>query len=133
MPQKLHVANLDAAVEDDELVRLFATAGKVCSAHVICSPTTGVSTGAGLITMTCEKENAVAVAVLNGREYRGRLLSVRCATSRDQTDADHCSMFGPMNTVDDDCRDEVRGADSFDAPSQGAANTGGDRAGKGML
>jgi hypothetical protein len=37
----------------------------------------------------------------DGQEHLGQLLAVQWATSRDETDADHASMFGPMNVIDD--------------------------------
>jgi RNA recognition motif-containing protein len=99
--RKLHVANLNASINDPELRRMFDKCGTVLSAEVVRSPMTGMSEGIGLVEMRLEKEGAVAIAMLHGHEHLGQLLAVQWATSRDQTDADHASMFGPMNIIDD--------------------------------
>ena len=101
MSRTLHVGNLSVVVDDLELQRLFSRAGAVRMAQVVRSPTTGSSTGSGLVEMSKEKEGAVAIALLHGQEHLGQRLTVRVATFRDQSDAVSASMFGPMNLIDD--------------------------------
>jgi RNA recognition motif-containing protein len=88
MTRQLHVGNLSFAVHSGHLQRLFAAHGKVLRAQVVSSPTTGRSTGVGLVEMQTDEQAANAMALLNNHEYCGHPLVVSWATARELNDAE---------------------------------------------
>jgi nucleolysin TIA-1/TIAR len=92
MSRRLYVANLDGSVEEEDLKLLFARCGVVRAAQVVRSPATNDSTGMALVEVSLEREGAAAIALLHGREYRGRELIVQWATFRHESDANHAAM-----------------------------------------
>jgi RNA recognition motif-containing protein len=101
MLARLHVAYLNDAVTDEELLQLFTPFGTVRSAQVTTDPHSGRSERCGIVEMGSEAEAEVAIDALDGLDYRGRRLFVDWATRRNESDAAHASMFGPMNMTAD--------------------------------
>jgi RNA recognition motif-containing protein len=101
MPGKLHIANLNCTTTDRDLERLFAGHGTVRSARVTTAAASDRSAGSGIVEMGTDDEGDAAIVALDGRPFRGHPLFVNWATTRNETDAAHSSLFGPMNMTAD--------------------------------
>ncbi|MBK8229128.1 MAG: RNA-binding protein [Candidatus Eisenbacteria bacterium] len=83
MGTKLYVGNLTFDVGNAELEELFAPHGAVRSAQVITDRDSGRSKGFGFVEMSADNEATAAISALNGREHRGRALTVNEAKPRE--------------------------------------------------
>ena len=72
----IFVGNLPYSLTDEELKEAFDPFGTVDSARVITDPYSGRSRGFGFVEMTDEREGEAAVEGLNGKELKGRPLTV---------------------------------------------------------
>ena len=72
----IFVGNLPYSLTDEELKEAFDPYGAVDSARVITDPYSGRSRGFGFVEMTDEREGEAAVQALNGKELKGRPLTV---------------------------------------------------------
>jgi RNA recognition motif-containing protein len=82
MGKRLYVGNLTYDVNDQELSGLFAQFGSVESAQVIQDRETGRSKGFGFVEMANASEADAAIAALNGKDHKGRALTVNEARPR---------------------------------------------------
>jgi hypothetical protein len=112
---KLYVTNVPISVDDGDLRQLFASYGTVHKPQVFSLSWSRSSSKAGLVEMGSDQEGDAAIAGLDGREYGGRLLTVTWATTRNETDATHSSLFGPMNMTADDSPHERCGIGPVEA------------------
>ena len=83
MKKKLYVGNLSFQTTEAELNDLFAQTGAVETVHIITDRDTGRSKGFGFVEM---QDGDKAIAVMNGKELNGRVLTVneaRPMASRD--------------------------------------------------
>jgi cold-inducible RNA-binding protein len=83
MGAKLYVGNLGFDVQNSDLEEMFSAHGSVKSAQIITDRDTGRSKGFGFVEMGGDSEAEAAIAALNGREYRGRALTVNEAKPRE--------------------------------------------------
>jgi RNA recognition motif-containing protein len=83
MGTRIYVGNLDYAVGDSDLEKLFAPHGTVQSAQVVMDRDTGRSKGFGFVEMGSEDEAQAAIAALNGKEIEGRTITVNEARPRE--------------------------------------------------
>ena len=83
MGAKLYVGNLTFDAGSSDLEELFAPHGTVKSAQVVMDRDTGRSKGFGFVEMGSDSEAAAAIAALNGRDFRGRPLTVNEAKPRE--------------------------------------------------
>ena len=83
MASKLFVGSLSYSVTSDDLKELFAPFGNVESAQVISDRDTGRSKGFGFVEMSSDDEAKAAISALNGKEDRGRNLTVNEARPRE--------------------------------------------------
>lgn len=83
MGAKLYVGNMSFDTESSDLEALFAAHGSVRSAQVITDRDSGRSKGFGFVEMSAESEAAAAIAALDGRDFKGRLLTVNEAKPRE--------------------------------------------------
>jgi cold-inducible RNA-binding protein len=88
MGAKLYVGNLSFDVGNADLEEMFAPHGSVRSAQVIMDRDTGRSKGFGFVEMSSDSEAAAAISVLNGREFKGRALTVNEAKPREERGGD---------------------------------------------
>ncbi len=84
MGAKLYVGNLSFDVVDSDLEEMFTPHGSVKSAQVIMDRDTGRSKGFGFVEMSGNSEALAAIAALNGRDYKGRPLTVNEARPREE-------------------------------------------------
>ncbi len=76
MGTKLYVGNLNYAVDNMDLERIFTPHGAVLSARVILDRITGRSRGFGFVEMDSEHDAQAAISALHGKEMSGRNLTV---------------------------------------------------------
>jgi len=85
MKKKLYVGNLSFETTESELQELFGQAGSVETVRIITDRETGRSKGFGFVEMQTGGDEAIAV--MNGKEFNGRALTVnadRPMSSRDE-------------------------------------------------
>jgi cold-inducible RNA-binding protein len=86
MGAKLYVGNLPFDVQGADLEEIFSAHGSVRSAQVITDRDTGRSKGFGFVEMGADSEATAAIAALNGRDYKGRAMTVSEARPREDRD-----------------------------------------------
>jgi cold-inducible RNA-binding protein len=82
MGSKLYVGNLGYDVTSSDLQELMSPHGTVQSAEVITDRATGQSKGFGFVEMGSDQEAQAAINALNGKENKGRALTVNEAKPR---------------------------------------------------
>ena len=85
MKKKLYVGNLSLETTESELQELFCQAGSVETVRIVTDRETGRSKGFGFVEMQTGGDEAIAV--MNGKEFNGRALTVNAArpmSSRDE-------------------------------------------------
>src|SRR5262245_27088951 len=85
MGKKLFVGNLSFETTDDDLKQAFSNAGTCESASVIKDRLSGTSRGFGFVEMASDEEAQRAIAELNGRDLRGRMINVSEARERSES------------------------------------------------
>ncbi len=78
----IFVGNLSRNVTDSELREAFVAHGEVASAQVIKEKFTGESRGFGFVEMPNKEEADKAIAALNGKDLKGRTMTVNEARPR---------------------------------------------------
>lgn len=78
----IYVGNLAREVTEEELREAFEAFGQVESAKIIMDRYSGVSRGFGFVEMPTKADAEAALAELNGKELKGRTLSVNEARPR---------------------------------------------------
>ena len=76
MGKKLYVGNLTYGVTDSILSQLFGPHGSVQSAQVSTDRDTGQSKGFGFVEMGSDVEAQEAIQALNGKNIKGRAMTV---------------------------------------------------------
>ncbi len=76
MGKRLYVGNLTYDVSDSELQSVFEAYGTVESAQVVQDRNTGRSKGFGFVEMSTQAEADAAIAAMNGKDLKGRNLTV---------------------------------------------------------
>jgi len=72
----IYVGNLSSDVTGDDLRQAFGAFGQVESANVITDKFSGESRGFGFIEMPSKDEAAAAIAGMNGKDIKGKAVSV---------------------------------------------------------
>ena len=88
----IYVGNISRDVTETELKDAFAAFGTVTSAAIIKEKYTGESRGFGFVEMPNKEEADKAIAGLNGKDLKGRNLTVNEAKPR--TDRPRSGGFG---------------------------------------
>lgn len=78
----IYVGNLSRDVSESDLREAFEAFGKVSSASVIKDKFTGESRGFGFVEMPNKVEAEAAIAGMNGKDIKGRTVSVNEAHPR---------------------------------------------------
>jgi cold-inducible RNA-binding protein len=76
MSTKLYVGNLSFDVNESDLRGLFSEHGPVNEIHVVMDRMTGRPRGFAFATMGSEEGAKAAILALNGKEWKGRALTV---------------------------------------------------------
>jgi RNA recognition motif-containing protein len=78
----IYVGNLSWEVTGDDLRKSFEAFGKVESANVIMDKYSGQSKGFGFVEMPSKEEAQTAIQEMNGKELKGRNITVNEARPR---------------------------------------------------
>ena len=81
---KIYVGNMSYEVKQDDLRQLFREFGDVQSADVIIDKASGRSKGFGFVEMADKETGQAAIDSLNGKEFKGRTLTVNEAKPQDK-------------------------------------------------
>ncbi len=85
---KIYVGNLSYEVTEEELRKEFESFGEVTSADIIKDKYSGRPKGFGFVEMTSESEGQAAIAGLNGKTLKERILTVNTARPRSDSRGD---------------------------------------------
>jgi cold-inducible RNA-binding protein len=88
----IYVGNIPRGVTETELRELFQAFGEISSASVIKDKFSGESRGFGFVEMPNKEEGQKALSALNGKDFKGRPLTVNEA--RPRTDKPRTGGFG---------------------------------------
>jgi len=80
----IYVGNLSYRITEGELQEAFAAFGQVASVKIITDMATGRSKGFGFVEMPNEQEAEAAIQALNGKELKGRAVTVGQARARSE-------------------------------------------------
>jgi cold-inducible RNA-binding protein len=94
MSNKLYVGNLSFDTTENDLNDAFASFGAVTEANLMMDRTTNRSRGFGFVTMSTPEEAQKAIDGLNGKELRGRALTVNVARPREERSGGGRREFG---------------------------------------
>jgi RNA recognition motif-containing protein len=83
MAKNIYVGNLVWDATSDDLYALFQEHGTVAEAQVITDRDTGRSRGFGFVKMNDDAEAQKAIDDLNGKNFKGRALTVNEAKPRE--------------------------------------------------
>ena len=78
----IYVGNLSYKVTEEDLQQAFQGFGQVASAKIITDMATGRSKGFGFVEMPNSEEAEAAIQGLNGKEIKGRAITVSQARPR---------------------------------------------------
>jgi len=84
---KLFVGNLSFDVIENDLQDLFSQHGPVNEVNVIMDKMTGRARGFAFVTMSTQEGTDAAIAALNGKDWKGRALTVNIARAREERPA----------------------------------------------
>jgi RNA recognition motif-containing protein len=80
----IYVGNIAFDASEDEVRALFASYGEVTNVNLLKDKFTGQPRGFGFVDMAVDAEAQKAIHELNGRELRGRALTVNQARPREE-------------------------------------------------
>jgi RNA recognition motif-containing protein len=84
MSTKLYVGNLPFDITEDDLRTMLSQHGPVNEIAVIMDKVTGRARGFAFATMNTEEAAKAAMAALNGKDWKGRTLTVNEARPREE-------------------------------------------------
>lgn len=84
MSTKLYVGNLPFDVTEEDLRNMLATHGPVNEIAVVMDKVTGRARGFAFATMNTPEAAAAAIQALNGKDWKGRSLTVNEARPREE-------------------------------------------------
>ncbi len=80
----IYVGNLSSEVTEEELRKAFETFGQVASVNIVKDRYSGQLRGFGFVEMPAKAEAQAAITGVNGKELKGRALSVNEARPRSE-------------------------------------------------
>jgi len=80
----IYVGNLPYSASEDDLREAFEQFGTVTSVNIIIDKITGRPRGFGFVEMEHNDEGTQAIEEMNGKEWKGRTLTVNEARPRDE-------------------------------------------------
>ena len=78
----IYVGNLGYSVTEDDLREVFAPFGEVTKVSIITDRDSGQSKGFGFVEMSSSDAAKAAITGLNGKEFKGRAMTVNEARPR---------------------------------------------------
>ncbi len=73
---KIYIGNMSYEVTEDDLRQMFGEYGEVQSASIIMDKISGRSKGFGFVEMATKEEGQAAITGLDGKEIKGRTVTV---------------------------------------------------------
>jgi RNA recognition motif-containing protein len=83
---KIYVGNMSYDVQEDDLRQAFSEFGQVDSVSIIMDKFSGKSKGFGFVEMSTKEAGQAAIDGLNGKELKGRTVTVNEAKPQTKTD-----------------------------------------------
>ncbi len=80
----IYVGNISSQLTEEELKEAFVTYGEISSVRIIKDKYTGQPRGFGFVEMPDKAEAEAAIAGLNGKEFKGKELTVNEARPRQE-------------------------------------------------
>lgn len=80
----IYVGNISFEASEDEVLALFSSYGEVTTVNLLKDKFTGQPRGFGFVEMASDGDAQKAIQELNGRELRGRKLTVNQARPREE-------------------------------------------------
>jgi RNA recognition motif-containing protein len=87
MGTKLYVGNLPFDITEDDLRNMLSEHGAVNEIAVVMDKFTGKARGFAFATMSTQEAANAAIAALNGKDFKGRPLTVNEARPREERPA----------------------------------------------
>jgi cold-inducible RNA-binding protein len=84
MSTKLYVGNLPFDVTENDLREMLSQHGPVNEINVIMDKMTGQARGFAFVTMNTQEGATAAIQALNGKDWKGRALTVNEARPREE-------------------------------------------------
>ena len=84
MSTRLYVGNLPFDITENDLRDMLSKHGPVNEIHVIMDKMTGRARGFAFATMNTEEGAKAAILALNGKDWKGRALTVNEARPREE-------------------------------------------------
>ncbi len=84
---KIYVGNMSYDVTEDDLRQAFNEFGEVVSVSIIMDKMTGRSKGFGFVEMATKEAGEAAIAGFNGKEFKGRAVTVNEAKPQVKRDS----------------------------------------------
>jgi len=84
MQNKLFVGNLSFDVVENDLQDLFSQHGAVTEVNLMLDRSTGRSRGFAFVTMATDEAAQTAIGALNGKDFKGRAMTVNVARPREE-------------------------------------------------
>jgi len=94
MSTKLYVGNLSFDVTEDDLRNMLSPHGPVNEINVIMDRETGRARGFAFVTMNTQEAATAAITALNGKDWKGRSLTVNEARPREERDGGSSRGYG---------------------------------------
>ena len=94
MSTKLYVGNLSFDATETDLRDLLAAHGPVNEINVVMDRDTGRARGFAFATMNTEEGAKAAIAALNGKDWKGRALTVNEARPREERSGGNRGGYG---------------------------------------
>jgi RNA recognition motif-containing protein len=82
----LYIGNLDYAINEDQINKMFSEFGEVTSVNIITDKYTGRNKGFGFVEMTNDDEAKAAISALNGKVINSREITVNVARPKSDND-----------------------------------------------
>lgn len=82
---KIYVGNMSYDVQEDDLRQAFSEFGQVDSVSIIMDKFSGKSKGFGFVEMSTKEAGQAAIDGLNGKELKGRTVTVNEAKPQTRT------------------------------------------------
>lgn len=84
MSTKLYVGNLPFDITEDDLRKMLSEHGPVNEVAVVMDKVTGRARGFAFATMNSQEAATAAIQALNGKDWKGRALTVNEARPREE-------------------------------------------------
>jgi len=78
----IYVGNLSREATDEDLRQAFAAFGEVATVNIIKDKFSGEARGFAFVDMPSKEQSQAAITGMNGKELKGRVLSVNEARPR---------------------------------------------------